>query len=106
MENWGYVIYDDKYLTRDQSDISVFDTERIAKIVTHELAHQWFGDLVTMAWWDSPWLDDFFAGRASFNSMVKMLPDWDAWPGGRPGGGRVGNSTIEVHCAPLYTVLS
>ena len=58
MENWGCVIYDDKLLLRDESNASAQEVYLTASVITHELAHQWFGNLVTTAWWDSTWLNE------------------------------------------------
>ena len=67
MENWGCVIYDDKILLRDESNASAQDNYQTAYTVTHELAHQWFGNIVTNAWWDSLWLNE-----VSLNSHIHM----------------------------------
>lgn len=58
MENWGCVIYDDKILLRDESNASAQEVYTTARVVTHELAHQWFGNIVTASWWDSLWLNE------------------------------------------------
>lgn len=81
MENWGCVLYDPKYLVRDQSDCAAFDNENIASIVAHELAHQWFGNIVTCAWWDSTWLNESFADWAAKDALTHMFPDWNVWSG-------------------------
>jgi len=58
MENWGCVIYDDKLLLRDDSNASAQEVYTTARVITHELAHQWFGNIVTTLWWDSTWLNE------------------------------------------------
>ena len=90
MENWGCVIYAYKSLIWDRFDIPASDAESMAHTVIHELAHQWFGNIVTMAWWDSLWLNESFADWATYNAMTHMFPDWDVWSGfvaGRPRAG-------------------
>jgi aminopeptidase 2 len=79
MENWGCVIYDDKYLIHSPSDLSAADVQRTASIIIHELAHQWFGNIVTAEWWDSIWLNESFADWATFNAISNMYPEWDSW---------------------------
>jgi aminopeptidase 2 len=89
MENWGCVIYSEQYLIQDDDDASAYDTERVAMVVIHELAHQWFGNIVTTQWWDSTWLNESFADWATYNAMLKIFPDWDMWKNfvaGYPGG--------------------
>ena len=90
MENWGLVLYGEKYLLSDESDVSAFENQIIAKVVIHELAHQWFGNIVTAAWWDSIWLNESFADWATFNAVTSMYPEWEMWTefvAGHPDGG-------------------
>ena len=79
MENWGCVIYDDKRLVQDKDGISASDNITMAKVVIHELAHQWFGNIVTTAWWDSIWLNESFADWATCNAITHMFPEWESW---------------------------
>jgi len=65
MENWGCVIYDDKLILRDDSNASAQEVYTTARVITHELAHQWFGNIVTTAWWDSTWLNEVSSLLAS-----------------------------------------
>ena len=58
MENWGVVTYREVDLLIDQGSASSQQKQRVASVVTHELAHQWFGNLVTMQWWDNLWLNE------------------------------------------------
>jgi puromycin-sensitive aminopeptidase len=58
MENWGVVTYREVDLLIDESSASSQQKQRVASVVTHELAHQWFGNLVTMVWWDNLWLNE------------------------------------------------
>src|SRR4051812_48685770 len=79
MENWGLVTYRvvDVLYDPDTSGVSV--KERIAETVQHELAHQWFGNLVTMDFWDGLWLNEGFATWMSWYSCNKFYPEWKVW---------------------------
>ncbi|PMD41161.1 lysine aminopeptidase [Hyaloscypha variabilis F] len=79
MENWGCVLYADTYLCADESDGSAAGNVRKAYVVTHELAHQWFGNIVTAEWWDSLWLNESFADWATYNAATHMWPEWHPW---------------------------
>ena len=58
MENWGLITYRETVLLFDPEESSIDDYETVVRVITHELAHQWFGDLVTMKWWDDLWLNE------------------------------------------------
>ena len=58
MENWGLVTYRETALLYNPTTSSLNDKQWVAKVISHELAHQWFGNLVTMAWWDDLWLNE------------------------------------------------
>jgi tricorn protease interacting factor F2/3 len=77
MENWGAITYSEIALLTDKNASSVVAKQRIAEVVAHELAHQWFGDLVTMKWWDNLWLNESFATFMSFKAMKAAFPDWE-----------------------------
>lgn len=76
MENWGAITFREIALLAD--DKTPFSRKRrIAVTVAHELAHQWFGDLVTMKWWDDLWLNESFATFMSHKAMDAIRKDWD-----------------------------
>ena len=60
MENWGAVTYRETALLVDPANSSAGTRQRVAEVVAHEMAHMWFGDLVTMEWWDDLWLNESF----------------------------------------------
>lgn len=79
MENWGLVTYREAYLLLDP-DNTAFDTKQlVATVIAHELAHQWFGDLVTMKWWDDLWLNESFANMMEYVAIDAIEPDWHIW---------------------------
>lgn len=77
MENWGCVTWTDAVLYRSTPTHGQRAT--VASILLHEMAHMWFGDLVTMRWWDDLWLNEAFASWASTWAMVEATPYTDAW---------------------------
>lgn len=79
MENWGLITYRVVDLLYDEKVSGAATKERIAEVVQHELAHQWFGNLVTMDWWDGLWLNEGFATWVSWYSCNKFFPEWNVW---------------------------
>ena len=79
MENWGLVTYREAYLLLDPDNTSLDMKQLVATVITHELAHQWFGDLVTMNWWDDLWLNESFANMMEYVSVDAIHPDWHIW---------------------------
>lgn len=79
MENWGLVTYREAYLLLDPDNTSIDTKMLVATVVTHELAHQWFGDLVTMKWWDDLWLNESFANMMEYVATDALEPDWHIW---------------------------
>ncbi len=76
MENWGAITFREIALLADEST-SVANKQRIAEVIAHELAHQWFGDLVTMKWWNDLWLNESFATFMSYKAIEATFPEWD-----------------------------
>jgi len=76
MENWGAIIYRETALLVDDKNASVGDKQGVAETIAHEMAHQWFGDLVTAAWWDDIWLNEGFATWMTPHPLNQWKPDW------------------------------
>ena len=79
MENWGLVTYRQVDLLIDAHKASKAQQQRVAIVVTHELAHQWFGNLVTMQWWDDLWLNEGFASWAENWNANVLYPEYRLW---------------------------
>jgi len=78
MENWGAITYREILLHVDK-DTSVRAKKSVAHVIAHEIAHMWFGDLVTMKWWDDLWLNESFATFMDFKSTNQAYPEWKVW---------------------------
>ena len=77
MENWGAIFTFEYSLLLDPAIANVSDRQRAFTVAAHEIAHQWFGDLVTMAWWDDLWLNEGFATWMEGRTTRKLHPEWD-----------------------------
>ncbi|XP_056647683.1 puromycin-sensitive aminopeptidase [Diorhabda sublineata] len=79
MENWGLVTYRETCLLVDPKNTSAVRKQWIALVVGHELAHQWFGNLVTMEWWTHLWLNEGYASFVEFLCVNFLFPEYDIW---------------------------
>jgi puromycin-sensitive aminopeptidase len=79
MENWGAVTYRETALLVDPQNSSAGTRQRVAEVVAHEMAHMWFGDLVTMRWWDDLWLNESFASWMGTKAVDWLFPEWQMW---------------------------
>ena len=79
MENWGAITYRETALLVDPVNSSAGTRQRVAEVVAHEMAHMWFGDLVTMEWWDDLWLNESFASWMGNKAVDWLFPEWAMW---------------------------
>ncbi|HYY47073.1 MAG TPA: ERAP1-like C-terminal domain-containing protein, partial [Thermoplasmata archaeon] len=79
MENWGAITYRERILLFDPATSSAQTRQNIVDVIAHETAHMWFGDLVTMAWWDDLWLNESFATWMGTKTVGALHPEWEMW---------------------------
>ncbi|MBI1657534.1 MAG: M1 family metallopeptidase [Thaumarchaeota archaeon] len=79
MENWGAITFRENLLLYDPENSSTQTKQLIAEVVSHELAHQWFGNLVTMEWWNDLWLNESFATFMGTKMVGRLYPEWHMW---------------------------
>ena len=89
MENWGAMTFRENLLLRDPKKTSRAGEERICEVIAHEIAHQWFGNLVTPKEWEYLWLNESFATYFGFGVVDHYYPEWEMW-------GRFLNNTTNV----------
>ncbi len=79
MENWGLITYREAVMLHNPENPSLSTQQLIAIVTAHELAHQWFGNLVTMQWWDDLWLNESFASMMEYIAVDAVHPEWQMW---------------------------
>ncbi len=79
MENWGAIFYFEPYLLVDPKLSTQRDRQTVYEVVAHEIAHMWFGNLVTMQWWDDLWLNEGFATWMASKATDHYKPEWNVW---------------------------
>jgi aminopeptidase N len=79
MENWGLMTFRQTTLLTDLKTSTIESKQLVALVVSHELSHQWFGNLVTMKWWDDLWLNESFANMMEYRAVDDVHPEWHIW---------------------------
>ena len=79
MENWGLITYRESCLLADHELTPESSRRFIATVIAHELSHQWFGNLVTMNWWNDLWLNESFANMMEYVAIDALYPEWRMW---------------------------
>ncbi|KAJ5986253.1 hypothetical protein N7451_010618 [Penicillium sp. IBT 35674x] len=79
LENWGLVMYRERDILVEASGTPIESLQRVVRLVLHELAHQWFGNLVTMNFWDDLWLNEGFATWMAWYACNAFYPEWNVW---------------------------
>lgn len=79
MENWGLITYREIALLVDPKSTTLSTKHYVATVIAHELSHQWFGNLVTMKWWNDLWLNESFADMMEYVAIDGLEPSWDVW---------------------------
>ena len=97
MENLGCITFRDTALLVDTENAARAELERVADVIAHSSAHMWFGDLVTMHWWEGIWLNEAFATFMEMLCVNTFRPSWDRWVGFAPSPARRPSPSTAVH---------
>ena len=103
MENVGAIFYRQNLLLMHPTATSWQAQKRIAEVIAHEIAHQWFGNLVTMRWWDDLWLNEAFATWIAYKACDQWRPDWRIWDDYLDSKESALGADAMVHTHPIYT---
>ncbi len=79
MENWGLMTFREQCLLVNEETTGIETRQLVVLVVAHEISHQWFGDLVTMKWWDDLWLNESFANMMEYLAVDSLQPEWHIW---------------------------
>jgi aminopeptidase N len=107
MEDWGFISYNESNLLYDPANSSIDTKQGVFEVIAHEVAHQWFGDLVTAASWDEIWLNEAFATWMASKATTRFNPDWEVplnhvlWRQ-RVMRGDAGPATRAIRSGPVY----
>ncbi|MBW2267785.1 MAG: M1 family metallopeptidase [Deltaproteobacteria bacterium] len=102
MENAGAVFFRETLLLLDPATATAAEQKRAAEVIAHELAHMWYGDLVTMAWWDDLWLNEAFATWMAFAVVADWKPEWHMWHDFQHGRAAALELDALRHTHPIY----
>jgi puromycin-sensitive aminopeptidase len=102
MENAGAVFFRETLLLLDPKTATLTEKKRAAEVIAHELAHMWYGDLVTMAWWDDLWLNEAFATWMAFAVIDDWKPEWRMWHDFQHGRAAALELDALRHTHPIY----
>ena len=102
MENAGAVFFRETLLLLDPATATLAERKRAAEVIAHELAHMWYGDLVTMAWWDDLWLNEAFATWMAFSVVEDWKPGWRMWHDFQHGRSAALELDALRHTHPIY----
>jgi puromycin-sensitive aminopeptidase len=102
MENAGAIFFRETLLLIDNRSATLNEKKRAAEVICHELAHMWYGDLVTMAWWDDLWLNEAFATWMAFAILDDWKPEWKMWLDFQHGTASALELDALRHTHPIY----